>query len=78
MQMKEPLMGLPQGKTSVLAKYILPLFYSSNRPERLLNFWTLRVGIYSKWVLIRVWVLIKFSPFSASVSVFILQQNNKW
>ena len=28
---------------------------------RLLNFWTFRVGAYSRWV------LIKFSPFSASV-----------
>ena len=35
--------------------------YSINRPGRLLNFWTLRVGAYSRWA------LIKFSPFSASV-----------
>ena len=34
--------------------------YSINHPGRLLNFWTLRVGAYSRWV------LIKFSPFSAS------------
>ena len=34
--------------------------YSINRPGRLLNFWTLRVGAYSRWA------LIKFSPFSAS------------
>ena len=27
--------------------------YSINRPGRLLNFWTLRVGAYSRWVLIR-------------------------
>ena len=40
--------------------------YSINRPGRLLNFWTLRVGAYSRWVLIRGWALIKFSPFSAS------------
>ena len=41
--------------------------YSLNRPGRLLNFWTLRVGAYSRWALIRGWALIKFSPFSASV-----------
>ena len=35
--------------------------YSINRPGRLLNFWTLRVGAHSRWA------LIKFSPFSASV-----------
>ena len=40
--------------------------YSINRPGRLLNFWTLRVGAYSKWALIRGWALIKLSPFSAS------------
>ena len=41
--------------------------YSINRPGLLLNFWTLRVGAYSRWALIRGWALIKFSPFSASV-----------
>ena len=51
--------------------------YSINRPGRLLNFWTLRVGAYSRWALIRGWALIKFSPFSASEVCFILQQNNK-
>ena len=40
--------------------------YSINRPGNLLNFWTLRVGAYSRWALIRGWELIKFSPFSAS------------
>ena len=40
--------------------------YSINRRGRLLNFWTLRVGAYSRWALIRGWALIKFSPFSAS------------
>ena len=50
--------------------------YSIKRPRRLLNFWTLRVGAYSRWAFIRGWALIKFSPFSAS-SKFILQQNNK-
>ena len=40
--------------------------YSINRPGRLLIFWTLRVGAYLRWVLIRGWALIKFSPFSAS------------
>ena len=41
--------------------------YSINHPERLLNFWTLRVGAYSRRALIRGWAFIKFSPFSASV-----------
>ena len=41
--------------------------YSINRPGRLLNFWTLRGGAYSRWALIRGWALIKFSPFSTSV-----------
>ena len=27
--------------------------YSINRPGRLLNFWTLRVGAYSRWAIIR-------------------------
>ena len=40
--------------------------YSINRPGRLLNFWTLRVGAYSRWALIRGWALMKFSPVSAS------------
>ena len=40
--------------------------YSINRPGRLLNFWTLRVGANSRWALIRGWALIKFSTFSAS------------
>ena len=40
--------------------------YSINRPGRLLNFWTSRVGAYSRWALIRGWALIKFSLFSAS------------
>ena len=40
--------------------------YSINCPGHLLNFWTLRVGAYSRWALIRGWALIKFSPFSAS------------
>ena len=35
--------------------------YSINRPGCLLNFWTLWVGDYSRWA------LIKFSPFSTSV-----------
>ena len=52
------------------------LIYSIKRPGRLLNFWTLRVGTYSRWAFIRGWALIKFSPFSAS-NKFILQQNNK-
>ena len=44
--------------------------YSINHPGRLLNFWTLRGGAYSRWALIPSWALIKFSPFSASVVVY--------
>ena len=40
--------------------------YSIYRTGRLLNFWTLIVGAYSRWALIRGWALITFSPFSAS------------
>ena len=40
--------------------------YSINRPERLLYLWTLRVGSYLRWALIRGWALIKYSPFLAS------------
>ena len=45
----------------VLTHMISYRIYSINRPGRLLNFWTLRVGAYSRWA------LIKFSTFSASV-----------
>ena len=44
----------------------IPYLFDNNRPGQLLNFWTLEVGAYSRWALIRGWVLIKFSPFSAS------------
>ena len=37
--------------------------YSIKRPGHLLNFWTLRVGAYSRWALIRGWALIKFYIF---------------
>ena len=40
---------------------------SINRPGRLLNFQTLKVGAYSRWALIRGWALIEFSPFLTSV-----------
>ena len=41
------------------AKHIYRI-YSINRPGHLLNFWTLRVGTYSRWALIRGWALINF------------------
>jgi len=47
------------------AKHIYSI-YLINFPGRLLNFWTLRVGAYLRWVLTLGWALIKFSPFSAS------------
>ena len=39
--------------------------YSINRPGRLLNFWTLRVGAYSRWALIRGWALIRINTVFA-------------
>ena len=53
-------------KVKVNSPHSIYRIYSINRPGRLLNFWTLRVGAYSRWALIRGWALIKFSPFSAS------------
>ena len=44
--------------------------YSINRPGRLLNFWTLRVGAYSRWALIRGWALIR-------INTVVVQQQNK-
>ena len=49
---------------SVNHKYSI---YLINRPGRLLNFWTLRVGAYSRWALIWGCVFLKFSLFSASI-----------
>ena len=55
--------------------------YSINHPGRLLIFWTLRVGAYSRWALFRGWALIKFSPFSASEACLFcnktINDNNK-
>ena len=55
--------------------------YWIKRPGCLLNFWTLRVGAYSRWELIRGCALIKFSAFSSSViSLFFnktINGNNK-
>ena len=45
------------------AKHIYRI-YSINRPGRLLNFWTLRVGTYWRWALIRGWALINFFSLS--------------
>ena len=42
--------------------------YWINRPGCLLNFWTLRVGPYSRWALIRGWAL-KFSPLNSTSEV---------
>ncbi len=60
------------GHKNSICKYRI---YSIKRPGRLLNFWTLRVGAYSRWALNRGWALIKFSPFLAS-SKFSFQENN--
>ena len=42
------------------AHHIAYRIYSINRPGRLLNFWTFRVGAYSRCALIRGWALIIF------------------
>ena len=55
-----------EGVEWLLTRWVYRI-YSINRPGRLLNFWTLRVGAYSRWALIRGWALIKFSAFSACV-----------
>ena len=34
-----------------------------NHTWALMKFWTLRVGAYSRWALIRGWVVIKFQHF---------------
>ena len=34
-----------------------------NRPRRVLNFWVLRVGAYSRWLLIRSWALTFFTIY---------------
>ncbi len=74
---KEGVVRLEMFNESVMAAALEFIYriYSIKRPGRLLNFWTSRVGAYSRWALIRGWALIKFSPFVAS-STFILQENN--
>ncbi len=47
----EQSLGIPDGGYRI---------YLIKRPGRLLNFWTLRVGVYSGWALIRGWALINF------------------
>ena len=48
--------------------------YSINRPGRLLNFWTLRVGAYSRWALIRGWALIRINTVTEVLRSSQLQQ----
>ena len=36
--------------------------YSINRPGRLLNFWTLRVGAYSRWAVIQTYCVNNKQP----------------
>ena len=73
--------------TSFIYKFIYRIYiyriYSINRPGRLLNFWTLRVGAYSRWALIRGWALIRINTvFNLSVEHFwrfvIDQQERIW
>ena len=44
---------------------IIYRIYAIKRPGRLLKFWPMRVGAYSRLAVIQGWALIKFSPFSA-------------
>ena len=44
--------------------------YSINLPGRLLNFWTLRVGAYSRWALMRGWALIRINTVSQTTSSY--------
>ena len=46
--------------------------YSINRPGRLLNFWTVRVGAYSRWALIRGWALIRINTVTVIVAGVII------
>ena len=46
--------------------------YLINRPGRLLTFWTLRVGAYSRLGAYNIFTLFN------KCSVYILQQNSKW
>ena len=54
--------------------------YSIKRPGLLLNFWTLRVGAYSRWTLIQAGCLFKaehllnFHHFQQVVSLFCNKQ----
>ena len=57
---QQQLKGETKTKLGQQTKFIYRI-YSINRPGRLLNFCTLRVGAYSRWALIRGWALIKFS-----------------
>ena len=56
----------------VFVSFLSFRIYSINRPRRLLNFWILRVGSYSRLGAYQI-----FTIFS-KCSMFILQQNNKW
>ena len=47
--------------------YSVTVFIGLSAPGAYLIFWTLRVGAYERWELIRDWALIKFSAFSSSV-----------
>ena len=44
--------------------------YSINRPGRLFNFGSIRLGAFSRWALIRGWAFIIFPTFSASEDIF--------
>ena len=63
----EPREGLAVCRAKGVPSFLSYRIYSINRPERLLNFWTLRVSAYSRLALIRGWALNKFSPFSRGV-----------
>ena len=52
--------------------------YSINRPGRLLNFWTLRVGAYSRWALIRGWALIRINTVVTLLPIILAPSWWRW
>ena len=52
--------------------------YSINRPRRLLNFWTLRVGTYSRWALINFFCLWDGRLFKVGANSRLGAYSNKY
>ena len=52
--------------------------YSINRPGRLLNFWILRMGAYSRWALIRGWSLTRINTVLQESIISIMRVVNQF